>query len=71
MGAEGTQVWGVELGDGWSRFPKGLESDSVSAQSCLILCDPMDCSPSGSSVPGILQARLLEWVTIPLSRGSS
>ena len=39
--------------------------------SCLTLCDPMDCSPSGSSVPGILQARLLEWVAIPLSRGSS
>ena len=37
-------------------------------QSCLILCDPMDCSPSGSSVHGILWARILEWVTIPFSR---
>ena len=36
-----------------------------------ILCDPMDCSPSGSSVHGILQARTLEWVAIPFSRGSS
>ena len=34
------------------------------AQSCLTLCDPMDCSPSGSSVHGILQARTLGWVAI-------
>ena len=40
-------------------------------QSCLTLCDPIACSPSGSSVRGILQARILEWVAIPLSRGSS
>ena len=41
------------------------------AQSCLTLCDPMDCSPPGSSVHGILQARILEWVAISFSRGSS
>ena len=41
------------------------------AQSCLTLCDPMDCSPSSSSVHGILQARILEWVAICFSRGSS
>ena len=35
------------------------------AQSCLTFCDPMDCSPPGSSVHGILQARTLEWVAIP------
>ena len=35
------------------------------------LCDPMDCSPPGSSVHGLLQARILEWVAIPFSRGSS
>ena len=35
------------------------------------LCDPMDCSPPGSSVCGVLQARILEWVTMPFSRGSS
>ena len=40
-------------------------------QSCPTPCDPMDCSPSGSSVHGIVQARILEWVTIPFSRGSS
>ena len=37
-------------------------------QSCLTLCDPMDCSPPGSSVHGISQARILEWVAIPFSR---
>ena len=36
-------------------------------QSCLTLCDPMDGSPPGSPVPGILQARILEWVAISLS----
>ena len=40
-------------------------------QSCPTLCDPMDCSLPGSSVHGILQARILEWVAIPISRGSS
>ena len=40
-----------------------------SLQSYLILCDPMDCSPLGSSVHGISQARTLEWVVIPFSKG--
>ena len=40
-------------------------------QSCLTLCDLMDCSPPGSSVHGILQARILEWVAISFSRGLS
>ena len=40
-------------------------------QSCLTLCNPMNCSPPGSSVCGILQARILEWVAISSSRGSS
>ena len=40
-------------------------------QSCLTLCDPMDYSPPGSSVHGILQARILEWVARPSSRRSS
>ena len=42
-----------------------------SFQSCLTLCNPMDCSPPGSSVHGILQARILEWVTVLFSRRSS
>ena len=40
-------------------------------QSCPTLCDPMDCIPPVSSVLGVLQARMLEWITILLSRGSS
>ena len=39
--------------------------------SCPTLCNAMDCSPSGSSVHGILQAIILEWLAIPFSRGSS
>ena len=39
------------------------------AKSCLTLCDPIDCSPPGSSVHGISQARILEWVAISFSRG--
>ena len=41
------------------------------AQSCLILCDPMDCRLPGFSAHRLLQARILEWVAIPSSRGSS
>ena len=40
-------------------------------QLCSTLCNPMDCSLLGSSVHGILQTRILEWVAIPFSRGSS
>ena len=40
-------------------------------QSCPILWDPMDCSPPGSSVHGILQVWILKWVAMPFSRGSS
>ena len=40
----------------------------VCAQSCLTLCAPMDCSPPDSSVPGILQARILEWDAISFSK---
>ena len=44
------------------------EGKVLVAQSCLTLCDPMDCSLPGSSVHGILQARILEWVAILFSR---
>ena len=40
-------------------------------QSCPTFCDPMDYSPKGSFVHGILQARILEWVAMPSSRGCS
>ena len=42
-----------------------------SLQSCPTLCNPIDCSSQGSSVHRILQARILEWVAMPSSRGSS
>ena len=48
-----------------------LERKSEVAQSCLTLCDPMDCSLPGSSVCGIFQAIVLEWIAISFSRGSS
>ena len=47
------------------------KSESEVAQSYPTLCDPVDCSPPGSSVHGILQARILEWVAISFSRASS
>ena len=51
--------------------PNGEISVCMSvAQSCLTLCDPTDGSPPGSSVHGILQARILEWVVVPFARGS-
>ena len=48
-----------------------VKSESEVAQSCPTLSDPMDCSPPGSSVHGILQARILEWFAISFSRVSA
>ena len=45
------------------------EGKTLVTQSCLTLWDPMDCSPPGSSIHEILQARILEWVAMPSSRG--
>ena len=45
----------------------GAAAAAKSLQSCLILCDPIDGSPPGFPVPGILQARTLEWVAISFS----
>ena len=52
----------------WSGlpFPSPMRESEV-AQSCPTLCDPMDCSPPGSSVRGIFQARVLEWGAIAFS----
>ena len=44
-----------------------VKSESEVAQSCLTLSDPMDCSPTGSSIHGIFQARVLEWGAIAFS----
>ena len=52
------------MGEGFG----GEYMHAESLQSCPTLCDPMDCSPPGSSVHGIHQARILEWVAIPFSR---
>ena len=49
------------------HFPYTVFLESEVAQSCPTLCDPVDCSPPGSSVHGILQARILEWVAISFS----
>ena len=48
-----------------------IKDESEVTQSCLTLCDPMGCSLPGSSVYGIFQERVLEWVAISFSRGSS
>ena len=55
----------------WSGMPFPPSGDvcAKSLQSCSALCNPMDCSLPGSSVLGILQAGILEWVAIPFSRG--
>ena len=52
-------------------FGEGGKVKLLVAQLCTTLCDPKDCSLPGSSVHGILQARLLEWVVMFFSRGSS
>ena len=76
----GCGMWDIVLQLGAPGWAPALGTQSLSpwttsvslvAQSCPTLCDPMDCSPPGSSVCGILQARILEWVAMPSSRGSS
>ena len=67
---EDTQMPSSETGETLEKrkFKKVKVLDN---QSCPTLWDPIGCSLPGSSVHGILQARILEWVAIPLSRGSS
>ena len=76
----GVRVWGL-FHKGTDSIPKNTAFVTLSLfivcmhakslQLCLTLCDPMDCSPPGSSVQGILQARIPECVAMPFSRGSS
>ena len=47
-----------------------FQKKALATQLCLTLCDPTDCNLLVSSVHGVLQARILEWVAIPFSRGS-
>ena len=56
---------------GWDQMQASLGVRAKLLQSCPTICNPMDCSPPGSSVHGILQARILKWVAMPSSRGSS
>ena len=56
---------------GGECMQEGSQGKWKVAQSRPTLCGPMDCSPPGSSVHGILQARILEWGAVPFSRGSS
>ena len=61
-------VPGVSGGSFQELFnPLAAATAAKSLQSCLTLCDPIDGSPPGSSIPGILQARTLEWVAISFS----
>ena len=53
-----------------AQLPLLLSMCAQSLQLCLTFCNPMDCSPPGSSVLGILQARIPEWVTMPSSSRS-
>ena len=69
VGAKSRASVSVRLGVGLGlKLRLGLV---LGTQSCPTLFNPMDCSPPGSSLHGIFQARLLEWVAIPSSRGSS
>ena len=61
--------WIVQLP--WATTALNPKGKVLVAQLCPTLCDPVDCSPLGSSVLGMLQARVPEWVAIPFSRGSS
>ena len=71
----GPEPSGLELSPRGDHIPGGQPPSlpavlcAKSLQLCLF-CNPMDCSPPGSSVPGILQARILTWVALPSSRGS-
>ena len=65
---EGKGTWRGREREGGVWCHAGLCSFT---QSCPTLCDPADCSPPGSSVHGIFQARILEWVAVSSSRGSS
>ena len=61
----------IDTFTGWTEvFPTQTEKAAAAAkslQSCLTLCDPRDGSPPGSTVPGIFQARTMEWVAISFS----
>jgi len=61
----------IDRGETENNLEQESKVKVLVTQSYPTLCDPMDCSPPGSSVHGTLQARILQWVAIPFSRGSS
>ena len=68
-----TDCW-AGLGISWWAIPQNtlhVKCESEVSRLCPTLCDPMDCSPPGFSIHEIFQARILEWVAISFSRGSS
>ena len=70
------ELWCVSYSDSrltlplWHVLPDNECVCAKPLRSCPTLCNAMDCSPPGSSVHGILQARILEWVAMPFSKGS-
>ena len=69
---EGRGGVGVQISQTRDSYPidKPRKMKVLVTQSCPTLCDPVDCSPPGSSLHGILQVRILDWIPIPFSRGS-
>ena len=65
-------IYGASLAQMVENLPAvwGAAAAAKSLQSCLTLCDPIDGSPPGFPIPGILQARILEWVAISSSNAS-
>ena len=62
-----SEIGNKKIGKPFKRLAQTKVCYAKSLQSCLTLCDPIDGSPPGSAVPGILQARTLEWVAISFS----
>ena len=62
--------WLCGLTQGVNGLAAAAAAAAKSLQSCPTLCDPTDSSPPGSTVPGILQARTLEWIAISFSKES-
>ena len=71
LGSVYETVPSLELSSTWRKLCQPKQREVLVVQLCLTLCNPMDGSLPGSSVHGILPARILEWVAILFSRGSS
>ena len=65
-----SDLWWVDDVCGRCMVRGKIEKESEVAQSCPTLCNPVDCSLPGSSIHGISEARILEWIAISFSRGS-